>query len=345
MGKKIFMSMALCLVVSCSAMSLAAVEGPTLPVVTGDFGTILSKFSQYDVILRPDKDEAEWWAGAPTVVRGPDGVFWMACRMRTPEAPRGLRGYEIRILRSEDGVHFEKVHAIRREDVPIPGVERPAMLYDADTKKFKLYGCGPWKDDQWSIVKFADVDRPDQFVPSSAHPVIVPAERAYERDIAPVGYKDPVILRADGQYHCYVIGYIRQNERIFHFSSADGEQWTPVGGLYEPVMDLDGWHNFFVRPANVLPVGVGYLFVYEGSNAKWYDPVYNIATGIGFTFDLRHITDLTPESPLLISSTPGEDFATFRYSVWLRVENEIWVYAEAACPNGTFEVRRYKLPL
>ena len=33
----------------------------------------------------------------------------------------------------------------------------------------------------------------------------------------------------------------------------------------------------------------------EGSKTGWHDPVYNVATGLGFTFDLHRITDLTPE--------------------------------------------------
>ncbi|MBI5093142.1 MAG: hypothetical protein HZB26_11970 [Candidatus Hydrogenedentes bacterium] len=140
-----------------------------------------------------------------------------------------------------------------------------------------------------------------------------------------------------------VIGYVRQNERIFHFRSGDGEKWSPVGNPYESMMDLSGWHNFFVRPASVLPLGVGYLFVYEGSNTKWYDPVYNIATGLGFTLDLHHVTDITPDSPLLLSSTPTEHFATFRYSHWLWVNDELWVYAEVKCPNDANEIRLFRL--
>lgn len=313
------------------------------PVVAGNFGAIPDLFKDYDVILEPEKNEAEWWAGAPSVARGDDGVFWLACRMRTADSPRGLRGYELRILRSEDGVHFEQAHVIRREDVPIQGFERPALLRDPKTGRFKLYACGPWRDGPWSIIKFADADTPAQFAPASAYPVITPPERAYERDIAPHEYKDPVVVYANGTYHCFVIGYIRRNERIFHFESPDGEQWTPVGSPYESVMPLSGWHDFFVRPASILPLGIGYLFVYEGSSARWYDPVYNIATGLAFTFDLRHLTDLTPESPLIISSTPSEHFATFRYSDWLWVENEVWVYAEVARPNQSHEIRRYRL--
>jgi hypothetical protein len=314
-----------------------------VPEVRGFFGSLPQKFQHYDVILKPDKDEAEWWAGAPSVVRDSKGIFWLACRMRTANAPRGLRGYEIRILRSTDGIHFEKVHSIPREDVPIPGFERPALLIDPQTGRFKLYGCGPWKGGPWCIIKFADAEDPTEFKPSSAKVVIAPRPKSYDRDVIVDGYKDPFIIYAEGAYHCYVIGYMRRVERLFHFRSRDGEHWEPVGSPYQPIMDLDGWHDFYVRPASVLPIGAGYLFVYEGSNSDWYDPVYNITTGLAFTFDLQHVIDLTPDSPLIVSTTPGEHFYTWRYSHWMYVGDEIWVYAEVAKPNGSNEIRLFRL--
>ena len=315
--------------------------GP-VPEIKGQFGAIPEKFKEYEVILEPDKNEPEWWAGAPSVVRDDAGTFWLASRMRSPEFPRGLRGFEIRILKSQDGIHFEKVASIPREKVPIPGFERPALLIDPKTKKFKLYACGPWQEGPWSIIKFDDADDPTKFIPSTARPVIQPVEKSYPRDITVLGYKDPVIIYAQGQYHCFVTGYIRRNERIYHFTSPDGEKWQPAGERNDSVMDLDGWHDFFVRPASVLPVGVGYLFFYEGSKASWYDPVYNITTGVAFTFDLNKIIDLTPDSPLIKSTTPGH-FHTWRYSHWMWVGDELWVYAEVARPNDSNEVRLFRL--
>jgi hypothetical protein len=332
--------------------------------VTGIFGNIPDKFRQYEVILRPDKDEAEWWAGAPSVVRDKRGLFWLACRMRTADSPRGLRGYEIRILRSNNGIHFEKVHSIAREDVPIAGFERPCLLIDPKTGRFKLYACGPWKRDPilqktakwetkhgpWCIIKFDDADDPAEFKPGSAKVVISPRPKSYSRDVTVSEYKDPFIIYAEGCYHCYVIGVIRRTERIFHFQSNDGEHWAPVGSPYKPIMDLVGWHNFYVRPASVVPLGVGYLFIYEGSNSDWYDPVYNIATGVAFTFDLHNIIDLTPESPLVVSTTPSKHFHTWRYSHWMYVGDEprlssgkLWVYAEVAKPNDSNEIRLFRL--
>lgn len=316
----------------------------SLDLPLNEHGSLQRYFETYDVILRPDKIEPEWWAGAPSVERGEDGVFWLACRMRSAELPRGLRGYEIRIMRSDNGAHFEKVHSIRAEDLPMKGFERPALLMDPHTKKWKLYACGPWQDGPWSIIKFDDVDSPEQFDPQTARAVIRPIEKQYDRDVMPVEYKDPVIAYADGAYHAYLIGYMRRNERIYHFSSQDSETWAPVGDPHQSVMQLTGWHDFFIRPSSLLPIGAGWLFAYEGSSVNWYDPVYNVQTGLAFTFDLRHMIDLTPDAPLLKSSTPNQHFSTFRYSDWVDVGDEYWVYAEVADQDETHEIRRFRLP-
>ncbi len=325
------------------AFSQTGWDGPH-PVTGEKIKSISSKFKDYTTVLKPEKDAPEYWAGAPSVVQDENGIFWMAARMRSPEHPRGLRGYEIRILRSDDGINFEKVHEIRREQVPIPGFERPAILIDPQTKKFKLYACGPWQEGPWSIVKFDDADDPTQFKANTAKPVIQAPPKKYDRDVSVLEYKDPFIIFANGSYHCYVTGYIRRNERLFHYKSDDGENWEPVGDVNEPIMDLSGWHNFFIRPASVVPLGVGYLFIYEGSSTTWYDPVYNVVTGLGFTFDLHQITDLTPDAPLVVSSTPGH-FYTWRYSHWMLVGEELFVYAEVANPNQSHEIRLFRIKL
>ncbi|HOL96372.1 MAG TPA: hypothetical protein PLH79_18650, partial [bacterium] len=271
------------------------------PVTAEEYRNIIQRFDGYDVILKPDQQEPEWWAGAPSVVRDARGVFWLACRMRDAVSPRGLRGYEIRILQSEDGVRFQTARRIPREAVPIPGFERPALVIDPRSGKFKLYACGPWQGGAWSIIKFDDVEDPARIDPASARVVMAPYDKSFPRDTPPEGYKDPFIFHAEGRYHAYLIGQLRGTERIYHFISEDGDQWQSAGRPYEPIMDLTGWHNFFVRPACVVPLGIGYLFLYEGSNVEWRDPVYNIGTGLGFTFDLHQIQDLTRDAPLLLS--------------------------------------------
>ena len=107
-----------------------------------DSRALPSRFHDYAVVLEPDENTPEWWAGAPSVVRADDGTFFLAARMREGHSPRGRRGYEVRVLRSADGVAYEAVARIRREDVAIPGFERPALVRDVRTGRYKLYLCG-----------------------------------------------------------------------------------------------------------------------------------------------------------------------------------------------------------
>ncbi|MFP4056464.1 MAG: hypothetical protein ACLF0G_06315 [Candidatus Brocadiia bacterium] len=299
---------------------------------------VVSHFDAYDVVLEPDEDTPEWWAGAPSVARGEDGSFYLAARMREGRSPRGRRGYEVRLLHSDDGVCFEPILSISREAIPIPGFERPALVRDPRTERFELFLCGPWKDGPWCIMKLDDVADPAAFSPATCRPVLdaesagVPGVRAC---------KDPFVLWAAGQYHMLVIGCGRV-ERTYHFVSRDGEHWAAVGD--GPAFDMGGWHNFYTRPACLVPTGLGYLFVYEGAHGSWHDPPYNIATGLGYTLDLETFVDLTPGAPLLTSTTPG-DYHTWRYSHWLWVSGELWAYAEVARPNNTNELRLFRLPV
>ena len=297
------------------------------------FEELVSALSHYHVVLLPDENLPEWWAGAPSVVLSDDGTFYLAARMREGRSPRGRRGYEIRILRSTDGRRFTAINHIHREDARVPGFERPSLVQDPRSGRYRLYGCAGG-DRGWRILRFDDVDDPAAFDGRTARPVLV-ADHPDNGFAHVGGYKDPVVIWDRGRWHMFVIG-TDLVERIHHFSSEDGEVWHPENG--NPVMENVGWHNLFTRPASVLPMPVGYLFVYEGSRCGWRDPVYNIATGLAYSPDLQTFLDLTPDRPLLKSTTPG-DYHTWRYSHWMLVEDSVFVYFEAARPNNTNEIR------
>ena len=294
---------------------------------------IARQLATYEVVLEPDENRPEWWAGAPSVVMAPDGTFYLAARMREGDSPRGKRGYEVRILKSPDGRRFEPVNRLTREHAGVPGFERPSLVVDPHTGKFRLYGCAGLEGG-WAILKWDDVDDPAQFDAGTARPVLR-AEHPDDGFSQVEGYKDPVVFWDRDTWHMFTIGYDRI-ERIHHFVSADGARWQSAGPA--PVIENDGWHNFYTRPASVLPMTIGYLFVYEGSSMHWRDPVYNIATGLAYTPDLETYVDLTPDEPLLKSTTPG-DYHTWRYSHWTSVGERVYVYFEAARPNNTNEIR------
>ncbi len=305
------------------------------------FGKIKKALDSYHVVLRPDRDEPGWWAGAPSVTRGKDGTFYLAARMRDTKSPRGRRGYEIRLLESADGVSFEKIASLSRDNAGLPGFERPAILRDGQSGKFKLYCCGEMADG-WGICKLDDVEHPSKFDARTIKPVLTARKPELEAKGAQdhhgtfsTQYKDPFVVAIDDTFHMFVIGFDRI-ERAYHFTSDDGNRWNPTP--VTPILENTGWHNCFTRPACLLPLGIGYLLVYEGSSIDWYDPGYNIATGFAYSLDLTMFSDLTPQKPMLVSSTPGK-YHTWRYSHWLRVDDAIHVYFEAACPDDTNELR------
>lgn len=299
--------------------------------------SIVNHLADYRVVLEPDENTPEWWAGAPSVLRTDDGTFYLAARMREGNSPRGKRGYEMRILRSADGFRFEPVAHITREAAGVPGFERPALVQDPNTGRFKLYGCSGL-DGAWSILQWDDADSPDAFDPATARTIIAP-EPQDERSGGAYGYKDPFIFWDGQRWQMFVIGFDRV-ERIHHFVSDDGTTWER--GLSR-VLENAGWHSCYTRPACVAPLQVGFLLVYEGSHENWYDPAYNIATGLAYSLDGVHFTDLTPDAPLLESTTPGV-YHTWRYSHWLCVQESMYVYFEACRPNNTNEIRAAILP-
>ncbi|HNR32644.1 MAG TPA: hypothetical protein PKI11_17270 [Candidatus Hydrogenedentes bacterium] len=301
-------------------------------------GSIPDLLKAYHVILEPDEDTPEWWAGAPSVARAQDGTFYLAARMREGNSPRGKRGYEVRTLKSDDGKHFTSINSLKREDAGVSGFERPALVRMPDSGKFRLYGCSGLKEG-WSILIFDDVDNPAEFDARTARVVLAP-DAPDDQTCRVRGYKDPVLHWDGVQWHMFVIGSDAV-ERIHHFTSPDGVAWTSANDT--PVLQNTGWHDFYTRPACVLPLPVGNLFIYEGSHHTWYDPVYNIATGLAYSLDLRTFIDLTPDKPLLYSTTPGACH-TWRYSHWLCVGDEVYVYFEAARPNATNEIRLGILP-
>jgi hypothetical protein len=311
---------------------------------------IFQMATNYKTILKPDKDEPDWWAGAPSIAINDQKEFFLAARMREADSPRGRRGYEIRIMKSKNGENFTIIKQINRNDAKIPGFERPALLFDPKIKKYKLYGCSPL-DSGWSIWKLDDVNDPVQFDPSTLHVVLSVAKSEKDQIETPdgghhnlvslAGYKDPFVIQIGNTWFMSVIGFDRI-ERPYLFKSSDGENWKIF--CKEPILPSIGWHTFFTRPACILPLTIGYLLIYEGSHHTWFDPVYNIATGIAYSPDLRHFYDLTPDKPLLESDTPSQ-YRTWRYSHWITYDNFVYIYFEAANPNSTNEIRLSRIKL
>ncbi len=309
---------------------------------------IVEALSDFNTIVEPEKNEANWWAGAPSIAFNKDShEFWLAVRMRTGDGARGSRGYEIRIYKGTDGLNFDLVKKIHRKDMDLQVFERPALVITPNGK-FRLYGCTSFLG-QWVIWKLDDVDDPVEFNPESMEVVLHPPI-SEGPSAALKGYKDPFVIRYKGKWHMTVNGEAHKSAaRPYHFVSKNGSDWMPWPGDMlnaKPAFffEATNWHNWVTRPACFVPLKVGMLLIYEGAHLNWYDPVYNLATGMAYSPDLTHWYDLTPDEPLLVSTTPGS-FHTWRYSHWIPIEGEMYVYWEGARPNDTFATRVAKFSL
>lgn len=126
------------------------------------------------------------WAGAASAVLV-DGVYYLAYRVRRPLAVG--RGVATVVARSVDGVRFETVCEVRRDDFGAESFERPVVLRLPDGR-WRLYlSCATPGSKHWWI-EALDADRPEE-LPSGRRSVVLPGSDE-------VAVKDPVITWRTG---------------------------------------------------------------------------------------------------------------------------------------------------
>lgn len=181
-----------------------------------DRSDIVESLGNFTTVVEPDRNEENWWAGAPSVAYEANSKeFWLAVRMRTGEGKRGSRGYEIRILKSKDGKDFRIVKKIHRKDMDVQVFERPSIVQTQDGR-FRLYGCSSFLG-QWTIWKLDDVDDPVDFDPTTMEVILHPPLNDGP-SAALHGYKDPFVIFYRNRWHMTVIGEAhKMAARPYHF--------------------------------------------------------------------------------------------------------------------------------
>src|SRR5215204_3403137 len=89
---------------------------------------VLPSLPTYDdaelVVQAPDAGPGNW-AGAASALLV-DGTFWLTYRVRRPLTDG--RGVAVVVARSDDGVRFEDVAQVRREEFGCESFERPVLV-------------------------------------------------------------------------------------------------------------------------------------------------------------------------------------------------------------------------
>ena len=277
-------------------------------------------YDDVEVVVPAPSTGAGNWAGAASAVLV-DGVTWLTWRVRLPLTDG--RGVTVVVARSEDGVRFEEVATVSREEFGAESFERP-VLVPLREGGWRLYlscatpGSKHWWVDSLTAATVAEL-------PTGTRHVV------HEGD-EHTGVKDPVVTVGPDGYEmwlcCHPLDEPGHEDRMTtrRLTSADGLSWQDRG---EVLAGRDGtWDARGARVTAVLPDG---LVLYDGradAESNWFE-----ATGVA-TWDGVALT--RAEMPPIRS--PHSDGA-FRYATAVPLpDGRTRYYVEAARPDGAHDL-------
>jgi hypothetical protein len=238
------------------------------------------------VAIEPPGAEPGYWAGAPSAVLHGSDIF-LAYRLRRPLGQG--RGYAVAVARSSDGVVFETLQVIGKQEMDTESLERPALVLTPDGT-WRLYlSCATWGTKHWRV-ELLEAAAPGAFDPRQ-RTVVLPGDSAS-------AVKDPVIRHRDGTWHLWAsvhpLADPDSTDRMTtdYATSADGVAWTWHGPALLPRPGQ--WDARGVRVSAVQWTGDGVEAFYDGraTAAQNYEERTGLATG------------LTPDRLAAVGSAP-----------------------------------------
>ncbi len=225
------------------------------------------------VVVPPPGTTPGSWAGAPSVLMH-DGLIYLAYRLRRPIGQG--RGYRNVIAVSDDGISFEPVAHVDREQFASESLERPALVVTPEGR-WRLYvSCATPGTKHWRV-DLLEADRPEGL--SSATPQsVLPGDET-------VAVKDPVIIRDGDRWHLWAsvhpLDLPDQTDRMTtdYATSADGIDWAWHGTVLAGT--AGSWDARGVRASSVLPTADGLWMTYDGratAGQNW-EEVTGLAVG------------------------------------------------------------------
>ncbi len=172
-------------------------------------------------------------------------------------------------------------------------------------------------------------------------------------DVDGEGVKDPVPVRASGRVWLLLScaghptgaadqGRLHGTHDVYNTglapcftgiaSSADGADWTWHGPCLLPG---SGWDRYQARIGAVVPVGPGWIGLYDGSASV--EENYEERLGLAWSPDLLRWRSLTPEAPAVLSAGGT---GSVRYADVLPSAGGLFVYFECARGDGSHDLRR-----
>ncbi|HEX8008806.1 MAG TPA: hypothetical protein VF482_20545, partial [Trebonia sp.] len=161
------------------------------------------------------------WVGGPSAVVTENEIF-LAYRLRRPVAGQG-RGYAVAIASSADGVRFETIGLIRKEEVDTESLERPRLVR-LPNGRWRLYlSCATTGTKHWRV-EVTEAAHPGEF-DVRQRAVVLPG------DLRKRAVKDPVIVYRDGMWRMWATIHpladpLETDQMTTEYAtSADGLDW------------------------------------------------------------------------------------------------------------------------
>jgi predicted GH43/DUF377 family glycosyl hydrolase len=278
------------------------------------------------VAIEPPGTEPGTWSGAPSAVRDGDEII-LAYRLRRPIGQG--RGYAVAIARSADGVHFETIQVITRDEMDTESLERPALV-QTESGTWRLYlSCATWGTQHWRV-ELLEAKSPDAF-DARQRTVVLPGD-------AVTAVKDPVIINRDDAWHLWAsvhpLDDPASTDRMTtdYATSPDGIDWTWHGHALTP--RPGEWDSRGVRVSAVRVTQGEIVAYYDGraSAAENYEERTGVA--VGESPDALTAIGIVP-----VGAPPaGQGGLRYLTIVDLGDGRERWYY-ELTRPDGLHELR------
>jgi hypothetical protein len=263
------------------------------------------------------------WAGAASAILV-DGTFWLTWRERRPLTDG--RGVAVHIARSQDGLTFEEVAKVHREEFGAESFERPVLL-PVPGIGWRLYlscatpGSKHWWVDSLTAARVEDIAAGERQVVLSGD--------------EHTGVKDPVIRAIDDGWEmwlcCHPLDEPGHEDRMTtrRLTSADGLVWEDHG---EVLAGRPG--HWDARGARVTTVVADnpLVVLYDGradAASNWHE-----ATGVAVWDGARLVPDDSVEP---LRSPHGRGALRYASAVVLD-DGAVRYYFEAARPDGAHDL-------
>lgn len=299
------------------------------------------------LIREPERPVPGYWVGCPSVLIDGDRT-WLTYRERRPRGAAPDRGWRCAIAVSDDGIRFDDVWEVHKEELESPSMERFDMTKTDRGYELFLSYVDP-VDRRWRIDTITAA-RPEAFDVATRRPALTADSTATE------GVKDPVVVEIDGAVHLFA-SFAASGSGVDPAAHATADIYNtgatthPTGlavreemgfewlGSVLDVGERGSWDGYQARLGSVVPVGPGFVGFYDGSRgpAENYEERLGLATSVDGRMWRRESTD----GPWLLGPGPS---GSIRYVDVVVQDGAWWIYHEMTRRDGAHEMRVARIP-